>query len=68
METIQVTKSEFDRLLVYNLSYPTGKAVGKRWKTWFRGYWYLCEFVESLTPGTIGVARQLIEVKGEGRE
>ena len=64
METIVLTKIEFDQLPTYSCSIPTGTTIGKRWK---RGApyinpdtWYLCEYVEASDTKMIGIHYKLI--------
>jgi len=56
----------FDALAEYSTSLPTGTFVGKRWKrrvpyaTTMPGVWYLCEYVEHIDPGLVGVVTRRI--------
>lgn len=73
MDEIFLTQQEFDDLLNYSCSYPTGTTIGKRWKscehyrrqkdpnvTWFMG-----EYVEHPKPKTVGIVWRKIIIVGE---
>lgn len=53
--TIQMTQAEFDSLLEYSKSMPTGTTIGKRWKRKDSGVWWLGEYTESPYPNRVGV-------------
>lgn len=54
-ETVRVSQAEFDQLLEYNSSYPTGTTIGKRWKRQVGNGYHLCEFVEHEDPRLVGI-------------
>jgi hypothetical protein len=60
VETITLTKTEFDELLDYSCSNPTGTTIGKRWKR-RRDYhdetkgWDMGEYIEHPNPSLIGI-------------
>jgi len=49
METIGLSRKEFDALPEYSLSNPTGVIIGKQWKRKSEDKWFLCEYVHA--PG-----------------
>lgn len=59
-DTIRLTLAEFDALLDYSSSIPTGTTIGKRWKRRkvyhdeSRG-WVVGEFVEHPDPDVVGI-------------
>lgn len=70
METIVLTKSDFDELPEYSCSIPTGTTIGKRWKRNIYAFdpsahdprtgnsiddWYLCEYVQHTDPKLVGI-------------
>lgn len=45
-----MTKRSFNKLLDYSISIPTGVYIGKMWKAYRKGVWYLIWFGESEYP------------------
>lgn len=67
LETITMTQVEFDALLEYSTTLPTGKTIGKQWKRQLyvgpkRGAWLLCEYVEDPDPAYVGVRTREIHL------
>ena len=62
IETVHLTQKQFDNLLEYSLTNPTGVTIGKQWKRLSRGNWYLCEYVPSEQGGYADVATKLIAI------
>lgn len=50
-EETELTQEEFDALLVYNTTLPTGKTIGKRWRRDWNGVHYLCEYEKYINDG-----------------
>jgi hypothetical protein len=58
-----LTQSEFDALLDYSYSIPSGTTIGKKWKRrWpYRDdegppfFWYTGEYIRDPEPGMIGI-------------
>ncbi len=78
METVVLTKEEFDQLLEYSSSIPSGTVLGKVWKRNQNfhsgkkpGDWYMGEYVPDVKakmdrdgkPETIGIIWRKIEIK-----
>ena len=51
MEETELTQQEFDALLVYNTTIPTGKIIGKKWRRDWNGLHYLCEYEKYINDG-----------------
>lgn len=69
LDTVVMPKKEFDDLLDYSCSYPTGTTLGKEWKRRKNYYkeelgWWLCEYIESDIPGRVGIAYAHLEIEG----
>lgn len=67
-ETITLTQREFDELLEYSASLPTGTTVGKRWKRQVfsgphAGDWRMGEYVEDPDPDMVGVKWRTITIE-----
>jgi hypothetical protein len=45
-------KQDFEQLLDYSRSRPTGVYVGKMWRCFFREGWFLCWYGAGDKPGT----------------
>lgn len=75
METIILTKQEFDELPEYSCSMPTGTTIGKKWKrnrfAFDPSYydprtgnsideWYLHEYTQHVNPKMVGISTKLI--------
>lgn len=50
LEVVELTQAEFDALLEYSTTIPTGKTIGKQWKRQlyygkYRLEWLRCEYV-----------------------
>jgi len=58
-ETIAITTKEFDDLLEYSASLPTGTTIGKRWKAHRvhdgLDYWLMGEYTPHLDPEMVGI-------------
>lgn len=52
-EETELTKYEFDNLLIYNTSIPTGKTIGKKWRLDSGGVNYLCEYDKYINDGKL---------------
>lgn len=63
MKTAILDQAEFDALLEYSASIPTCKPIGKRWKTWQNGRWYLREYVESNDEGYVNIKTKIIRIQ-----
>jgi hypothetical protein len=50
METIGLSRKEFDALPEYSFSNPTGTIIGKRWKRRSEDRWFFCEYTRSNDP------------------
>lgn len=66
---LDLTTDEFEALLEYSTTLPTGTTVGKSWKRRmiigpFRGAWWACEYVEHEDPRLIGIDTYTIYVNG----
>jgi hypothetical protein len=64
---VQLTQREFDELLDYSASLPTGTTVGKRWKRRNDYHdeskgWRLGEYVEHDNPDLVGIRWRDIEI------
>jgi hypothetical protein len=67
MEQITLTQKEFNKLLEYSFTIPTGTIIGKQWK---KGVpydnptkWYLCEYIEHEDPNKVGILyKQIVAV------
>lgn len=75
IETIVLTKKEFDSLPEYSCSIPTGTTIGKKWKRNIYAFdraahdprtgnkveeWYLHEYIEHPNPNKVGISTKLI--------
>lgn len=64
MENIVLTQKEFDNLLEYSCSLPTGTTIGKKWKKGWPYYkpteWYLCEYIKHDDPDKVGISYKRI--------
>lgn len=63
----QMTQSEFDALLDYSASLPTGTTIGKQWKRRNDYHdeskgWMLGEYVEHPNPDLVGIRWRQIEI------
>ncbi len=73
METINLTQKEFDDLLEYSLTLPTGQRIGKRWKRDQNVHctkgnepvWIMGEYTEHEDPNLIGIKWRKIEVESQ---
>lgn len=68
LERVELTKQEFEALLEYSTSLPTGKTIGKRWRRYLfsgpcAGQWVMCEYVEDPDPEFVGVLNRLIVLR-----
>lgn len=65
MKTAILDQTEFDALLEYSDSFfiPTGQIIGKRWKTWQNGRWYLRQYVESNAEGYVDIRTKVIRIQ-----
>jgi hypothetical protein len=73
--TIELSKAEFDSLLEYSSTLPTGTTIGKKWKKRSPAFddgkpadWYLGEYVEEKDEsyrkkGYVGIIWKKIVVK-----
>lgn len=52
---LQLTQAEFNALLEYSTSLPTGKAIGKRWKRKQRNGWWIGEYVKDPDESMVGI-------------
>jgi hypothetical protein len=66
--TVKMSVAEFDALLEYSTTLPTGTTIGKKWKRHIlsglnRGEWWLGEYVPdpSGDPGRVGILWKKIE-------
>ena len=50
-EETKLSQQEFDKLLVYNTSLPTGQTIGKQWRRDWNGVHYLCEYDKLIDDG-----------------
>lgn len=67
-ETITLTKTEFDELLDYSCSNPSGTTIGKRWKRRSDYHdetkgWYMGEYIEHPDPDLVGIKWREIVVE-----
>ena len=62
IETVHLTQKQFDNLLEYSLTNPTGVTIGKQWKRRRGDNWYLCEYVKSEQEGYADVVTRLIVI------
>lgn len=70
LDTIYLTQKEFDDLLDYSCSLPTGVIVGKKWKRRvpYRGEpyeWFLGEYRKSEREGFVDTVFSHIVIVGE---
>lgn len=61
-DVVTLTKAEFDALLTYDTSLPTGTTVGKRWKRVIGDVWWMGEYVAHADPGVTGIRWSKIRV------
>lgn len=69
-ELIKLRRAEFDALLEYSCTLPTGTTVGKRWKRRVpyqygpgdKLEWFLGEYVEDPDPTKVGILWKRIQV------
>lgn len=68
-EKIYVSQAEFDSLLEYSCSLPTGKTIGKRWKRQNADGWLMGEYVEDPDPAMVGILwRELVVTEEENKD
>ena len=75
METIVLTKEQFDKLPEYSCSIPTGTTIGKKWKKNRYAFdpsardprtgniieeWYLHEYTKHSDPKMVGISTKMI--------
>lgn len=75
METIVLTKKQFDELPEYSCSIPTGTTIGKQWKKNIYAFdpyardprtgnvieeWYLHEYKEHIDPKLVAISTKKI--------
>ncbi len=66
---IWLTLEQFDELLDYSCSIPTGQTIGKRWKRHepyvhdpkVKTVWYMGQYVDHEDPDKIGIRWTLID-------
>ena len=57
-----MSQAEFDELLEYSTSLPTGTTIGKRWKRKMKDGWFLGEYVPGGEPGHINIKWKRIRI------
>lgn len=60
--TVRMSQVEFDALIEYSTSLPTGVVAGKRWKRLGMTAWLLGEYTRYVGPASMGITWSKIEI------
>jgi hypothetical protein len=62
MNTIWLTTTQFNALLEYSRSLPTGTTIRKTWKRKDGDHWLMGEYIECPEPGQVGIRWFIIKI------